>query len=249
MKLIALSSVITIFTLSGCNSSSGSSDEDVSDLIGAGDTLRLISEQRTSSSGDIVTTNYQFDDSGNLVGEVTGNASLTYNIDTNGRIIDSVFSDDGITFRDSQIFHYDAIGGLRRVDNLGFIQGMGVLGVSAFTLYQFDGDVVTSSEGRSIPFDDIIIDAEIDDSAGFITFTTEYRYDDERLVQELVDLDVDGVVDWQRDYTYNADGMLASTLQTGTSSNSTVFVYEQGACNLNWGNSTNRYFCVSNNGL
>ena len=241
--------MIAFSMLCGCSSSTGTSDEGASDSPGAGDTLRLISEQKSFSSGDIVTTNYEYDDSGNLIGEVIDNASLTYNTDTDGILIDSVYSDDRTTFRDSQIFHYDAIGGLRRVDSLGFIEGVGILGVSFFNLYKFEGDLATSLERKILPFEEIFINAEIDDSAGSIVSITEFKYDGQRLIRELIDVDVDGVVDWLRDYTYNSNGTLSSTLQTGTSANSSVFVYEQGACNYNWGNSTDRYFCVTNNGL
>jgi len=249
MKTIPLSSLIAFFMLCGCSSSTGTSDEGASGSPGAGDTLRLISEQKSFSSGDVVITNYEYDDFGNLIGKIIGNARLTYNTDTDGTLINSVYSDDGIASRDSQIYHYDAIGGLRRVDSLGFIEGVGVLGVSFFDLYKFEGDLASSLERKILPFEEITINAEIDDSAGSTVSITEFKYDGERLVRELIDADVDGVVDWRRDYTYNSDGTLSSRLQAGTSANSSVFVYEQEVCNHNWGNSTDRYFCVTNNGL
>ena len=101
---------------------------------------------------------------------------------------------------------------------------------------------------RIIPFEEIVLGGEVDESAGFIFSRRVFEYNGERLVRELLDNGGDSGIDVQRDYTYNSDGTLSSVLTTGTSTSTAVFVYEEGGCNLNWGNSTHRYFCVSVDG-
>lgn len=247
MTVRILSVLIIIFTVCGCSASSSTVGDDGVDFSGAGDAqpFRLIRKQTSFMDGSSHVVSYEYDQVGNLIGLVSGNTILTYSIDTDGRIINVVGSVDGIPLQATLIYIYDVTGGLKRIDNLGSIEGVGVIGVSAFDLYKFEDGLATSLETRIIPFEEIVLDTPVADSAGFIRAKTVFEYNDGRLVRELVD----DVVDIQRDYMYNSDGTLSSALDTGASTNSHVYSYEQGECNLNWGNSTHRYFCVSGNEL
>lgn len=252
MNLVTLSTLISLVVLGGCSSSSSPSDEEDFSSVNNGNTqtLRLISSQVTSSNGDSVVTSYKYDESGNLIGSVIGDFVFTYNIEPDGKIIDIAISTDGVNFRAAQNYIYDENERLRRIDDLGYIEGVGVLGVSRLDIYKFENELATVLETRVLPFEEIALNAQVEDSAGSIWIRTEFEYDGERLVRELIDNRVltdnieDGVVDTQREYTYNSDGTLASALDTGSSSSSYIYTYEQGACNTNWGNSTHGYFCV-----
>jgi len=242
MKLTFPSISILLVSVYGCSSSSSTpGDAEIQ-------TLRLISEQVSLSNEISSFTNYEYDERGNLIGSVTGGSMLTYSINSDGSIIEIVGTNDGVPAQSSLLHSYDPIGGLRRVDNLASVQNIGVIGVSAFDLYEFDGELATSMEVRTIPFEDIVLDAEVDESAGLVLSRTEFEYDGQRIIRELIDNDADGGTDSQRDYTYNSDGTLSSVSSSGASTSSTVYLYEQGACNLNWGNSTHGYFCVSIDG-
>jgi len=249
MKKSILSSLIAVTALCGCSSSSSTSDVGNSSSLGAGNTLRLISEQRSIGNGNSIITSYEYDEIGNLIGSVSGGTILSYSIEPNGRIIQIDQSVDGVAAQASLIHIYDSIGGLRRIDNLASVQGVGVIGVSAFLLYKFDGDLATALEIRNIPFEEIVLNGQVDESAGVVSASIEFEYVGERLVQELIDSDSDDVVDRQREYTYNSNGTLSSVLDAGTSVRTYVYSYEQGACNQNWGNSTHRYFCVFSEGM
>lgn len=254
MKTIALSGLVTLFALCGCSSTSSSSNEERPDSLDADNNLRLNSVQITFDSGNTITNIYEYDENGNLTGWSNDNISVIYSIEANGRIIGSKVSIEGSTFRDLEIYHYDEIGGLRRTDFLGFIEGVGTIGVSSIDVYKFEGDLATTLESRRIPFEDININIQPDDSAGIVVSNTTFEYEGDRLIRELIDSNGDDEVDTQRDYTYNSDGTLSSTLTSVveaqmTSASSRVYSYEQGACNHNWGNSTHRYFCVVNEDL
>jgi len=174
---------------------------------------------------------------------VNGTSAFSHNIDSNGRIISIDVTTDEFEILSRLTYFYDPIGVLRRIDFLGSIEGV-VIGVSSLDWYEFNAELATAMETRIISFEDITLSVAVDDSAGFVLTRTEFEYDDNRVVQELVNDDVDGIVDFQRDYIYNSDGTISKTLNTGTSANPRVFSYEQGPCNLNWVNSTHRYFCV-----
>lgn len=251
MIVRVLSVLIFLFTVCGCSSSSSTVGDDGVDSPGAGDAqpFRLIRKQTSFMDGSSHVVSYEYDQVGNLIGLVSGNTIFTYSIDTDGRIINVVGSVDGIPLQATLIYIYDVTGRLKRIDNLGSIEGVGVIGVSAFDLYKFEDGLATTLETRIIPFEEIVLDALVVDSAGFIRAKTIFEYNDGRLVRELVDDDGDDIVDIQRDYMYNSDGTLSSALDTGASTNSHVYSYEQGECHLNWGNSTHRFFCVSGNGM
>ena len=251
MNVRVLSGLTFLIAVCGCSSSSSITEEDGFGSIGTGSsqTLRLVSKQTSYVDGSIDVVSYEYDQLGNLVGLVSGNTIINYNIDTDGKIISAVGSADGIPLQASKIYYYDGVGRLRRIDNLGSVEGVGVIGVSAFDLYKSENDLPTTLETRIIPFEEIVLNVQVDDSGGIIQTKTMFEYSEQRLIRELVDYDGDDVVDVQRDYTYNSDGSLASAFDTGASANSYVYSYEQGACNLNWGNATHRYFCVSGNGM
>ena len=246
MKIMTLLGLIPFLVLFGCSGSSSATEAPA-----VGDALTLKSEQISFSNGQFATISYEYDEFGNLIGLVRDIpfVKYEYDIDANGRIKNTSASVDGVTFRASQIFYYDSIAGLIRKDRLGFIEDVGILGVAGIDVFKFEGDIATSLELRQIPFEDISINNRPDDSAGFIISTIEFEYDGERLIRELIDENGNGIVDTQRDYTYNYDGTLSSTLGAGMSANSSVFLYEQGACNHEWGNSTHRYFCVTTDDL
>jgi len=248
MKKSFLSGFVLIMALCGCSSSSNMSADDDADSPAEGGSLRLITEQESFSNGNSRLTNYEYDDRGNLIGSVSGSTVLSYTIDPNGRIIKVDGSANGVDFPTSPTYFYDPVRGLRRIDFPGYIEGVGVIGVSAISLYEFDGNLATALEHRVIPFNEIALGAQVDDSAGEIVTKIEFEYDGERVIREKISENPDSLEDRQRDYTYNSDGTLSSVLETGISVVSYVYSYEQGACNLNWGNSTHRYFCVSSDG-
>ena len=251
MNVRILSGLAVFIVVCGCSSSSSTTGEGGSDSIGTGSaqTLRLISEQTSFVDGSTNVVSYKYDQLGNLVGFASGNTIFNYDIDPDGKLISGVGSADGIPLLASKEYYYDGFGGLRRIDNIGSIEGVGVIGVSAFDLYKFENDLAITLETRIIPFEEIDLNVQVDDSAGSILTKTMFEYSEQRLIRELVDNDGDDVVDVQREYIYNSDGSLASAFDTGASANSYVYLYEQGACNLNWGNATHRYFCVSSNGM
>ncbi len=236
--------------LSGCSSSSNNFNaEDIDDVTGGIQMLRLISEQRSLANGNIVTTNYQYDETGNLIGSVSGNNIFTYNIEPDGRINSISGATDGVIAQAILLHFYDPVGGLRRIDNLASLDGISFIGVSFFEFYSFENDLATTLESRRIPFEDIILNGEVDDLSGELVAITEFEYENQRLVRELIDDNGDGVIDTESNYNYNANETLSSVVSTGASANQSVFIYEQGSCNLNWGNSTHGYFCVPANSL
>jgi len=246
-NIVLLLTVINV--LVGCSSSTNTSNDGTSNSVGSADTpkLRLISSLTTFSDGKTSSTSYQYDEKGNLVGAIIDDFTFSYEIDSSGKISKVSVSGDGVAIREAEIYHYDSIVGLRRIDGLGFLEGVGIIGVSRFELYKFDGVLATSLETRRLPFDEIELDVEVEDTAGTLVSRTEFIYDGDRLSREFIDTEADGIPNERRDYTYNSDGTLASTMVLGKSTS--VYSYEQGPCNLNWGNSTSRYFCITADGL
>lgn len=240
-----------ILTLTACSSSSNSGSSGTLESPEAGDTqsLRLISRQVSISDGRSSVTTYQYDETGHLIGLEIDGQSYIYDIDSMSRILSVSLEEAGAAERTTALHYYDPIAGLRRIDYMGTVDSITNLGVSSFDLYKFNGNLATGMERRHLLFEEIVLDAVVDDSAGFLMSNYEFVYDGLKLIQVLIDNNADGVVDTQRDFSYNADGTVSSALETGASQNAYVFVYEQGACNNNWGNSTHRYFCVPLNGL
>jgi len=253
-----ISIMIVTMAVNGCSSSSSNVvGADASESVGGApsdniqttniQTMRLVNVQTAFSSGRTSTTTYDYDASGNLIGlsfdgglfDITRH---TYEINSGGQIINRDMSFDGIpALAPPDAYYYDSVGGLRRID---FTNDSGV---AAIMLYKFDGSIATNFESRI--FDSPVNANSVDENAGRFVQKIEYQYEEGRLSGELIDDDGDGVVDFQRDYSYNQNGTLSSALDTGTSPSSFTYTYEKGACNNNWGNSTHNYYCVVDNSL
>jgi len=246
MSFLYLPIPLFCFALISCSSSSTGSNSNEAETTDAHNqiTMRLLSESRSLADGRSSLTTYQYDEHGNLIGEITGAQVVTYNIEVDGRIIDRTATFDGVPAEAKLIYRYSTEFGLRRMDNLASTDGVTFIGVSSIHVYGFADGLATASESRRIPFEDIAPNIQVEDTAGILMSTTKFNYDGEQLVQADIDSNADGVVDTVRSYIYNSDGTLSSTSETGESGVSNVYIYEQGACNNNWGNSSHRYFCI-----
>ena len=249
MNAITFSAItlISSISLAGCSSSSSTqqTNNDNPDLSTEGlsgtasSTMRLVSTQISFGSGRSRTTEYEYDNAGNLSGLSFDGITHRYTIDAQGKIVERDISFGGPPSTPADAYYYDPVGGLRRID---ITNASGVRGIE---LYKFDGELATNYEFRIL--DAAVRPSQVDENTGQFLQKDEFVYENGRLIRTLIDDDGDGVVDKQRDYSYNPDGTLSTALESGASPSSFVYTYEPGACNNNWGNSTHDYFCVFDN--
>ncbi len=251
---LALVCASFLLVLSSCSSSDDNLvvNADDSSSISSDDsnenqTLRLIESIRNLSDGTIETISSEYSESGNMVRDTVrrnGEIAITRQIEStpDGQLIRRSEDIDQDGFEDNaSLYEYTDGPGLTRIYRVGPDKL-----IYAFEVFQFDGNVAVSSVAREI--DDATTPDLLDENSGTFIARFNFAYEEDQLVEKTRDDNDDGIVDSIQVYSYNPDGTLASTTNSSVAGgviDSTTYVYEAGKCNNNFGNSVNRYYCVT----
>jgi len=240
MKTTKLLSFLTapLIILSACSSSEDSN---------GAQTQRIVEITRSWSGGAIETINVEYSDSGNYLRDITrqnGEITFVRNFETtaDGQFIRRSDDNNQDGVEDSaSTYEYTNGLGLSRVHRLD-----SNMFIDTIEVFRFENGVVVSAEARDI--DDVATPDLIDESSGTVTARFNYKYEGNQLIEKTTDSNDDGIADQLEVFNYNPDGTLASTTRNSVTEgaiNSSVYVYEQGACNSNFTNTIARYYCVT----
>lgn len=237
LKLLVLPFLL-VLALSACGSSGDAS---------VSTTQRLVETTRSLATGTVETETIEYTNSGNLLREVFRRDgeiywTSTYETNDDGRLIrrsDDTNQDDLEDL--SSTYSYVDGQGLRRIDRVD--SNMLIYQVDIF---QFEGARAISRETRNT--DDVVSSDLVDESSGTLVAQRNFVYENDRISRNNIDTDGDGAIDRQEVYRYNPDGTLATTTLSSVTEgaiSSAMYVYEQGSCTVNGGNSVTNFFCVT----
>lgn len=219
---------------------------DSSDKTNNATTQRLVETTRSFSNGstDVITTEYTA--SGNILRQTFSRDTETY--------LTTIFesSDDGRFIRRSEDSNQDGVED--SFSTYVYTDGLGLsrinrirsnMLIDEIDLFQFENSLAMTRDTRNI--DDVATSELVDESSGTLETRRVYIYENNRITSTDIDTNGDGEVDRQTVFSYNPDGTLATTVLSSLSEgviSSSSYVYEQGVCNNNSGNSSTSYFCV-----